>query len=187
MLIFLFTLKFCHFISFSFKPSHISLLCVCVCVCARACTCVHFYPKSALISNPVFFSTFPTVRFCRGETKDISSTSWQLPNNFLAINVQQLSSPGQYKFLPFSRNCCVLPSLPITKNTTWLIELTVCLFFFFFLLEDFNKWIRSALCLLRVYIFWCPAWQQAGSFSWKNMGFGSSQPLVYLLFFFLSY
>ena len=147
-------------------------------------SCVFFYPKPASIFNPVFFPLFLQWGFCRGESKDISFTSCQLPNYFLAINVQQLSSPREYKFLSFSINCCVLFSLPITKNTTWrywshslslLFPLRRILQMNWFCPVSFNGLMFSDVQF----------GSRAGSFSWKNMGFGNSQPLVPILVLFL--
>lgn len=75
-LIFLFTLEFFHFILLSFKLSHIFLL-----------RFFFFCPiSSASMFEPVLFH-ISYREVLQGESKDISFTSCQLPNNFLAINV----------------------------------------------------------------------------------------------------
>ena len=162
-----------------------SSVCVCVCARARARVCISI-PNQLWFPILCSFPLFLQWGFAGEKPRTFPLPLGSFLTIFLLLMSNNFPAPGNTNSFPFLETVVCCPHYPSLKIQPGLLS-SLSAFFFFFLLEDFNKWIRSALCLLRVYIFWCPAWQQAGSFSWKNMGFGSSQPLVYLLFFFLSY
>ena len=140
MLVSLFTLEFSHFTLFSFKRSLISLRCVCVFLCQisfdfQSCVLFHFsYSEVFAGEKPRTFS-LPLVSFL---------------TIFLLLMSSNFPAPGNTNSSPLETavRCSHCPSLKMQRGA---IDLTVSLFFF--LLEEFNKWNGSALCLLGVYIF----------------------------------